>query len=60
MKELLGERYQSLLGRFTDELDRAHEDLTGATWAGNTQYTTTINITHRVEQEASHLRRLLG
>ena len=59
VKELLGESYLSLLGQFTDELDRVHEGLTSAIWAGINHHTTTMNITHCVE-EAAHLRRFLG
>ncbi len=59
VKELLGEPYLSLLVQFTDELDRVHEGLTSAIWAGINHHTTTMNITHCVE-EAAHLRRFLG
>ena len=59
VEELLGEPYLGLLGQFTDELDRVHEGLTSAIRAGINQGTTTMNITHCVE-EAACMRRFLG
>ena len=57
--ELLGEPYLSLVGRFTDELDRVHEGLTSAIWASINRDNTTGHLGHFIE-EAAHLRRFLG
>ncbi len=59
VKELLGEPYLGLLGRFTDELDRVHEGLTSAIWASVNRDDTTVHLGHFIE-EAAHLRRFLG
>ena len=59
VKELLGYQYSNLLVRFTDEIDRVHEGLTSAIWAGINGDSTAVNISHYVE-EAAHLRRFLG
>ena len=59
VKDLLGEPYVSLLGRFTDELDRVHEGLTSAIWASLNRDDSTVHVGHYVE-EAAHLRRFLG
>ena len=59
VKELLGDRHLSIVGQFTDEIDRVHEGLTSAIWAGISSSNTTVNIPHYVE-EAAHLRRFLG
>ena len=59
MKELLGEPYLRLVAQFTDEIDRVHEGLTGAIWAGLSQDNRTVNVSHYVE-EAAHLRHFLG
>ena len=49
----------SVVGQYTDELDRVHEGLTSAIWAsvGNEGVTT-----HRFQfiEEAAHLRHFLG
>ena len=59
VKELLGEPYLSLVGQFTDELDRVHEGLTSAIWASVSRDDATMHVFHYVE-EAAHLRRFLG
>ena len=59
VKELLGEPYLRLVAQFTDEIDRVHEGLTGAIWAGLSQGNRTVNVSHYVE-EAAHLRHFLG
>ena len=59
VKELLGEPYLGLLGKFTDELDRVHEGLTSAIWASLNRDSTTVEIDHYI-QEAAHLRLFLG
>ena len=56
--ELLGEGYMRIVAQFTDELDRVHEGLTGAVWAGISG-DAPVNIQNYV-QEAAHLRRFLG
>ena len=56
--ELLGEGYMRIVARFTDELDRVHEGLTGAVWAG-INADAPVHIQNYV-QEAAHLRRFLG
>ena len=58
VKELLGEEYLRLAGRYTDELDRVHEGLTSAIQAG-IAYGSRVDISHYVE-EAAQLRRFLG
>ena len=59
VRELLGDSYMSVVGQYTDELDRVHEGLTSAIWAsvGNEDVTT-----HRFQfiEEAAHLRHFLG
>ena len=59
VKELLGDPYVDLLGRFTDELDRVHEGLTSAIWASLNRDSSTVEIDHYI-QEAAHLRLFLG
>ena len=59
VKELLGEEYLDLVGQFADEIDRVHEGLTGAIWAGINGNSAVEHILHYVE-EASRLRRFLG
>ena len=56
--ELLGADYMRIVARFTDELDRVHEGLTGAVWAGISG-DAPVNIQNYV-QEAARLRRFLG
>ncbi len=58
VKELLGDDYLSLVGRFTDEIDRVHEGLTSAICAGM-DARTHVDISHYVG-EAGQLRRFLG
>ena len=59
VRELLGDSYMSVVGKYTDELDRVHEGLTSAIWAsvGNEDVTT-----HRLQfvEEAAHIRHFLG
>ena len=59
VRELLGDSYMSVVGQYTDELDRVHEGLTSAIWAsvGNEDVTT-----HRLQfvEEAAHIRHFLG
>ena len=59
VRELLGDSYMSVVGQYTDELDRVHEGLTSAIWAsvGNEEMTT--HRFHFVE-EAAQLRHFLG
>ena len=59
VKELLGDPYLSLVGQFTDEIDRVHEGLTSAIWASIGHNDATMHVFHYVE-EAAHLRRFLG
>ena len=59
VKELLGETYAGLLGRFTDELDRVHEGLTSAIWASSNHESASAHVGHYIE-EAAQLRRFLG
>ena len=59
VKELLGDTYMDILGRFTDELDRVHEGLTSAIWASLNRDSSTVGIDHYI-QEAAHLRLFLG
>ena len=56
--DLLGENYLRIVARFTDEIDRVHEGLTSAIWAGIRQ-DVPVHIPHYVE-EAALLRRFLG
>ena len=56
--DLLGEGYMRIVARFTDELDRVHEGLTGAVWAGISG-NAPVHIQNYV-QEAAHIRRFLG
>lgn len=58
VSELLGEGHMRIVERFTDELDRVHEGLTGAVWAG-IRGDAPAHIQKYV-QEAAHLRRFLG
>ena len=58
VKELLGDEYLALVGKFTDELDRVHEGLTSAIRAGM-DTDTHVDISHYVG-EAGRLRRFLG
>ena len=58
VKELLGDEYVRLVGRFAEDVDRVHEGLTSAIWAG-IGHTSSVNIPHYVT-EAAHLRRFLG
>ena len=58
VKQLLGDQHLRIVGRFTDEIDRIHEGLTSAIWAGVSEGAD-VNIAHYVE-EAAHLRRFLG
>ena len=59
VRELLGDAYMSVVGQYTDELDRVHEGLTSAIWAsvGNEEM-----ATHRIHfvEEAAQLRHFLG
>ena len=59
VRELLGDSYMSVVGQYTDELERVHEGLTSAIWAsvGNEKMAT--NTSNFVE-EAAHLRHFLG
>ena len=59
VRELLGDTYMSVVGQYTDDLDRVHEGLTSAIWAsvGNEEMTT--HRFHFVE-EAARLRHFLG
>ena len=59
VKELLGEEYLGLVGQFADEIDRVHEGLTGAIWAGINRNRAIEHVLHYVE-EAAHLRCFLG
>jgi phosphoenolpyruvate carboxylase len=59
VKELLGDEYLRLAGRFADGVDRIHEGLTSAVMAGIGQGGSDYHINHYVE-EAAHLRRFLG
>ncbi|MXY43227.1 MAG: phosphoenolpyruvate carboxylase [Dehalococcoidia bacterium] len=59
VKELLGDPYMDILGRFTDELDRVHEGLTSAIWASLNRDNSSVGIDHYI-QEAAHLRLFLG
>ena len=56
--DLLGENHLRIVAQFTDELDRVHEGLTSAIWAGINQ-DAPVSIPHYV-QEAALLRRFLG
>ena len=55
---LLGDDYMKLVTRFADDIDRVHEGLTSAIWAGVRQ-DGAVNTRHYVE-EAAQLRRFLG
>ena len=59
VKELLGDPYPALLSRFAGEIDRVHEGLTSAVWAGISQNRAAVNVVQYVE-EAARLRRFLG
>ncbi len=58
VRELLGDGYVKLAARYTEEVDRVHEGLTSAVWAG-LQEGAAHNIPRYVE-EAARLRRFLG
>ena len=58
VSQVLGDDYRRLLVRFAHEIDRVHEGLTTAIWAGIGQ-DTTAQIPHFIE-EAGQLRRFLG
>ena len=58
VKELLGNEYVKVVGQFADGIDRVHEGLTSAIWAGAGQ-SSKVSIRHYIE-EAAHLRRFLG
>ncbi len=58
VKELLGDEYLALVGKFTDEIDRVHEGLTSAIRAGM-DTDTHVDISRYVG-EAGQLRRFLG
>ena len=58
VKEMLGDDYLRLVGRFTDEIDRVHEGLTSAIRAG-IDYGSRVSLSHYVT-EAAQLRRFLG
>ena len=59
VRELLGDRYMSVVAQYTDELDRVHEGLTSAIWASVSNGDAT---THRFQfvEEAARLRHFLG
>ena len=59
VRELLGDSYMSVVGRYTDELERVHEGLTSAIWASVGNENMATNTSHFVE-EAAHLRHFLG
>ena len=59
VKELLGDTYVGLLGKFTDEIDRVHEGLTSAVWASSSHESASAHMGHYIE-EAAELRRFLG
>ena len=59
VKELLGDPYPRLLSRFAGEIDRVHEGLTSAVWAGISHDRAAVNVVQYVE-EAARLRRFLG
>ena len=59
VKELLGDPYPRLLARFAGEIDRVHEGLTSAVWAGISHDRAAVNVVQYVE-EAARLRRFLG
>ena len=59
VKELLGEPYLNVVGRFTDELDRVHEGLTSAISASVESDDETTRRFQFVE-EAAQLRHFLG
>lgn len=58
VSQVLGDDYRRLLVRFAHEIDRVHEGLTTAIWAGLGQRTT-AQIPHYIA-EAGQLRRFLG
>ena len=59
VRELLGDSYLSVVGQYTDDLDRVHEGLTSAIWASMGNEDVTRQRSHFVEQ-AAQLRRFLG
>ena len=58
VRELLGDRYVGLASRYSQEIDRVHEGLTSAVWAG-LQGGARQDVSRYVE-EAARLRRFLG
>ena len=59
VRELLGERYVRIVAQFADDIDRVHEGLTTAVWAGMDRGDSAVNVFRYVE-EAAQLRRFLG
>ena len=59
VRELLGEKYVKLAAQFAGDIDRVHEGLTGAVWAGLSSSDGAVNVFHYVE-EAAQLRHFLG
>ena len=59
VRELLGDAYMSVVGQYTDQLDRVHEGLTSAIWASIDNEGMTTHRFHFVE-EAAQLRHFLG
>ena len=59
VRELLGEPYVRLVSRFADDIDRVHEGLTGAVWAGLSSSNSAVNVFNYVD-EAAQLRHFLG
>ena len=59
VRELLGEKYVRLVADFADDIDRVHEGLTSAVWAGLDRGDAGVNVFHYVE-EAAQLRHFLG
>ena len=59
VRELLGDSYMAVVGRYTDDLDRVHEGLTSAIWASVSDDGATTPRYQFVE-EAAHLRHFLG
>jgi phosphoenolpyruvate carboxylase len=56
--DLLGESYVKQLGRFGWEIDRVHEGLTSAIWAGMAE-NSTVNVRSFIE-DAAGIRKFLG
>ena len=59
VRELLGDSYLSVVGQYTDDLDRVHEGLTSAIWASVASDDETTRRFQFVE-EAAQLRHFLG